>query len=104
MSVVTSFFPGRIRLRGEIFKDKDIVDAAMKAASGRSWIESIEHNPRTGSVLIEYDTEKVDPEKLRPMIPYLMEIRSKAMFYNPKYKERIIEFIGTASRKLDQLI
>lgn len=60
---VSSFFPGHIRLRGEMIKDKDIFEAFEKAASSHKAVSKIERNERTGSLCIEYDAKALPLSK-----------------------------------------
>ena len=60
---VSSFFPGHIRLRGEMIKDKDIFEAFKKAASSHKAVSKIERNEKTGSLCIEYDAEALPLSK-----------------------------------------
>ena len=64
--MITSFFPGRIRLRAPVFKDLNLVAKARSILAKSDAIKKIEHNPVTGSVLIEYYPSKVPMEKLLP--------------------------------------
>lgn len=52
--IVTSFFPGRIRLRANIFKDSEIYEKALSIlkSEDNDSIINIQHNQITGSVLI----------------------------------------------------
>ena len=65
--MITSFFPGRVRLRAPIFKETDLVEKARAILSKSDAVKNIETNPVTGSVLIEYNPAKVPMEKLLPM-------------------------------------
>lgn len=56
--IVSSFFPGRIRLRNDVFKDDDIFSALYSAVGSHSAVKKVERNERTGSVLVEYISEK----------------------------------------------
>ena len=51
--IVSSFFPGRIRLRNDVFKDDDIFSALYSAVGSHSAVKKVERNERTGSVLVE---------------------------------------------------
>lgn len=62
--MITSFFPGRIRLRAPVFKDTVLVERALSVIKKVPGFINIENNLVTGSVLIHYDPEKVPQEKL----------------------------------------
>ena len=62
--IVTSFIDGRVRLRHPALKDAATVDMAAGMLSGVDGVESVQSNPRTGSLLIFYDAEKLSREKL----------------------------------------
>ena len=68
--IVSSFFPGRIRLRNDVFKDDDIFSALYSAVGSHSAVKKVERNERTGSVLVEYISENLN----------FMEILQKLFF------------------------
>lgn len=72
---VSSFFPGHIRLRGEMIKDKDIFDAFEKAASSHKAVSKIERNERTGSLCIEYDANALPLSKFEIFKEDLPELK-----------------------------
>ena len=91
---VTSYFPGRIRLRAPFLKDQDIAGAMMDVVRASGLSDQLTYNPRTGSVLVEYCPERLpDPELLRPLIPSALELKDKLLFYSPRNKEMIISAI-----------
>ncbi len=61
---ITSFVDGRLRLRHPIFKDSHVADKVKELLENISGIESLKHNMRTGSLLIEYDSEILDQKSL----------------------------------------
>ena len=61
---ITSFVDGRVRLRHPALKDAataDLVCSVVRAVEG---ISAVQSNPRTGSLLIYYDVEKLSREQL----------------------------------------
>lgn len=80
--LVTSFFPGRIRLRAAIFKNEELCEKARKILSKSDAVKKIEHNPLTGSILLEYDIKKVPMEKLLPMQDFFMKLGKEAEHYD----------------------
>ncbi len=61
---VTSFVDGRIRLRHPILKDPQIVEQISSLLENVPGIESLQHNARTGSLLLEYDSDVLDNDTL----------------------------------------
>ncbi len=96
--MVTSFFPGRVRLRAPVFKDKLIVDTALKILRQSDAVKNVENNIKTGSVLLEYDPNRVPVEKLKPLVPFFMDLRQKALGFSgdevqrQKILEKLNEF------------
>ncbi len=76
--MITSFFPGRVRLRAPIFKESDLVEKARAILSKSEAVKKIETNPVTGSVLIEYSPAKVPMEKLLPMQDFFTNLACEA--------------------------
>jgi hypothetical protein len=58
--VITSSIPGRLRLRSEAFKDPDF---DLEDIAGCPGVESWVLNSLTGSLLVNYDPESLDPVK-----------------------------------------
>ncbi len=65
---VTSFIEGRVRLRHPIFKNMEVVTQVQELLQNMPGVESLTHNPRTGSLLLEYDPELLDQETLLAML------------------------------------
>ena len=80
--MITSFFPGRIRLRAPVFKQVDLAEKARKILLKFEAVKNIEHNPVTGSVLIEYDPDKVPMEKLLPMQDFFTQLANEAQNFD----------------------
>ncbi len=98
--IISSFFPGRIRLRNEVFKDDDIFSALYSAAGNHPSIKKIERNEKTGSVLIEYIPEELPMEKLLSLKNELLSLGKLAEFYSKKNKPEILEKIKEIKNKL----
>ena len=62
--IVTSFIDGRVRLRHPALRNAATADMVASMVSGVDGVESVQVNPRTGSLLIFYDAEKLSREKL----------------------------------------
>ncbi len=80
--LITSFFPGRVRLRAPIFKNEELCGKARSILSKSDAVKNIEHNPVTGSILLEYDIKKVPMEKLIPMQDFFMKLGKEAERYD----------------------
>lgn len=89
--IVTSFFPGRIRLREAVFKDPVIVEECLKILKTSDAVTNVQNNYTTGSILLEYDPDKVPMDKLEPLVPFLKELERLSHNYNGKNREIILE-------------
>ncbi|MBO5731277.1 MAG: hypothetical protein J6R67_08770 [Treponema sp.] len=95
---VTSFFSGRIRLRGEIFRDAEIAWALRQAVEWHPAVQEIQHNLRTGSVLICYDEKLLPMARIEALSAQLLELRDLCLHYAPRKKPVILERIAGISR------
>ena len=59
MGIVTSFIPGRIRLRHRMFRDDDIAGALIALFKASGIVTGVERNPETGSILITYRADVI---------------------------------------------
>ena len=65
--MITSFFPGRIRLRAPVFKDKILVEKAIQILKKFPALKNLEHNPLTGNRSTNQELEDwCKKEKLLP--------------------------------------
>ena len=80
--MITSFFPGRIRLRAPVFKESDLVAKAKEILKKSDAVKNVENNPVTGSVLIEYEPSKVPMEKLLPMQDFFTRLAACAQKFD----------------------
>lgn len=80
--IITSFFPGRVRLRAPVFKNDELCEKAKRILSKSDSVKKIEHNPLTGSILLEYDVKKVPMENLLPMQDFFMKLGKEAERYD----------------------
>lgn len=95
---ITSFFSGRIRLRGEIFRDLEIASALRKAVEWHPAVQEIQHNLRTGSVLISYDEKLLPMARIEALSSQLLELRDLCLHYSPRKKPVILEKIACISK------
>ena len=96
--MITSFFPGRVRLRAEVFKEADLVSKARTILEKSDAVKKIETNPVTGSVLIEYNPAKVPMEKLISMQEFFSCLAREAQKCNITDSSR-----RNISKMLDEL-
>ena len=61
---ITSFVDGRVRLRHPALKDAATAELVCSVVGAVDGITSVQSNPRTGSLLIFYDAEKLSREQL----------------------------------------
>jgi hypothetical protein len=57
--MIVSYTNSRVRLRHPDFKDPSLSLDGLRAVKG---VSKVDHNPRTGSVLVLFDQESLDPE------------------------------------------
>jgi hypothetical protein len=62
--LVIHHHPGRLRVRAEAFREGDAAARARAALDAEHGISQVSHNPRTGSLLIEYQPALADPEAI----------------------------------------
>ena len=85
---ISSFFPGRIRLRDAVLKDAEISAALRSAIEGHESVRNIEHNAVTGSVLIEYDPARLPTETLAALSDELLALKSLCARCHEKIHQR----------------
>ena len=96
-----NYFPGRLRFRDPILRDEEIRAAALDVVklicpdAEISWEES------TASILVLYPADKVNPEKLKPLVPLLLKIEPKIRFYTPKKKDAVLAGIGEIKNRVE---
>ncbi|MBR1536374.1 MAG: hypothetical protein IJ630_05500 [Treponema sp.] len=91
--MITSFFPGRVRLRAPVFKDAELVSKARSILLKSEAVKNIEHNPVTGSVLIEYHVAKVPMQKLLPMQAFFEKLALEAQNYDGTNRQKISDML-----------
>ena len=98
--MVTSFFPGRIRLRAPVFKESDLVEKAVGILRKFPALKNIENNLLTGSVLIEYEADKVPMDKLLSLRDFFMELAKEAERFDGTNRGKIIEMLDKLNKLL----
>ena len=89
--MITSFFPGRVRLRAEILKDVQVTEKALEILRGSDAVKHVENNYRIGSVLLEYFPEKVPMEKLSSMQDILKDLQKLATRYSAEKRPEVLQ-------------
>ena len=98
--MISSFFPGRIRLRDEVLKDVEISAALQDAIQEHEAVKKIEHNLKTGSVLIEYSVLKLPVQKLTSLKEELLLLQDMCAHYSNSTKPAILAKIAELKQKL----
>ena len=75
--VVSSLFPGRIRLRSLLLQDADICAALKTALEQQPAVHKVEYSTHTGSILIEYESDKLPIKKLHALKDELAELKQR---------------------------
>ena len=101
MSIVSSYFPGRIRFRAQILKDSVLVEALMESLKGHDEIKNLTYSPKTGSLLVEYDSDRLKPERLSFLLPELKRLQGKVLFYSDKNREELLKEIPILKEKIE---
>lgn len=97
---ISSFFPGRIRLRDNVLKDETISQAFRQAVEWHESIKNIDHNVRTGSVLIEYEPSLLPMEKLSALTSELLALKKLCERYNGTERQPILDKISQLRSRL----
>ena len=108
MGIVTSFIPGRIRLRSRIFRDDDIASAFTSLLDATEIVTGIERNANTGSFLVSYRAECIpSAENLirfaSTYMPQLARLKFRIMYYTPEDKSCILSAIKKAELALPEM-
>ena len=89
-----NYFPGRIRLRGKMLRDEDIRNAALEIAENINADQKIVWNEKTASILVTYDSNKIDEKKFTSLSPIIDRYKMKIAFYSEKNKPSILQMLG----------
>ena len=98
--VISSFFPGRIRLRDKVLKDAEISAALRDAIEWHEAVKNIEHNLVTGSVLIEYEVDKLPLPALTALTSELLGLKRLCDRYNGRDRKPILDKIAELKSEL----
>jgi hypothetical protein len=95
--------PGRLRVRAESFRDGDAVDPVRAALDMEPGITAVSHNPRTGSLLVEYQPGHAHVEAILARIAGAAGLDMPADDDRPRGKEPALVAID-AARELNDLV
>ncbi|MCR5612786.1 hypothetical protein [Treponema sp.] len=98
-----NFFPGRLRFRDPILRDEDIRNAALEVVHIICPEAEVSYKESNAGILAIYPSDAVNPDDLKPLIPYLLKIEPKVRFYSSAKKIDIltgIEDIKKAAEKI----
>ena len=95
--VVSSFFPGRIRLRSPLLQDADICAALKTALEQQPAVHKVEYSTHTGSILIEYESDKLPIKKLHALKDELAELKLLCEKQKPAVLKKIRSFAAQLS-------
>ena len=96
-----NFFPGRLRFRDPILRDEEIRTAALDVVKLICPDAEITWKESTASILVLYPADKVNPEKLKPLVPLLLKIEPKIRFYTPKKKDAVLAGIEEIKNRVE---
>ncbi len=104
MSIVSSYFPGRVRLRSPFLRDSDLRCAVIDAIEELGFSGTYKVNEDTGSVLVQYDPDQLTGniiEALRPMVNEMAKLRMKVEYYTPKDKAFLLSEIERLKKEAE---
>ena len=96
-----NYFPGRLRFRDPILRDEEIRAAALDVVKLICPDAEITWKESTASILVLYPADKVNPEKLKPLVPLLLKIEPKIRFYTPKKKDVVLAGIEEIKNRVE---
>ena len=71
-STIAYHSPGRLRLRHCLWREREALDAVIRAAGAIDGVDGLEPNPKAGSLVILYDPARLPPSgllaKLAPLL------------------------------------
>ncbi len=73
---IESFFPGRIRVRSQLFTKPGALERIQEEINGMDGIRDLNLNPRTGSLTVLYDSSIIDMDTLHRAKDRLEQLES----------------------------
>ena len=98
--IISSYFPGHIRIRDRILKDPDIAQALTALGTAQSYVHHLQINPTSCSILIEYDPQRLPIARIASMRDLLLHAKELCDFYTPRKKEEILQIIAQLGKEL----
>ena len=98
-----NYFPGRLRFRDPILRDKDIRTAALEVVKEICPEAEVTYKESTASILAVYPADNVNPDELKPLVPLLLKIEPKVRFYTPKKKDCILAEIAEIKSTVEKI-
>ena len=74
MSLLSSFIPGRFRLRSSLLQWEPAAQIVLKALQACPAVKNVDHNPATGSALVTYSPTQLSLSKAMSAAPLLDRI------------------------------
>ncbi|MBQ5382957.1 MAG: hypothetical protein IIU46_00740 [Treponema sp.] len=82
-------------------RDEEIRAAALDVVKLICPDAEITWKESTASILVLYPADKLNPEKLKPLVPLLLKIEPKIRFYTPKKKDAVLAGIGEIKNRVE---
>ena len=98
------YFPGRLRFRDHVLRDEDIRNAAITVVKKICPQAEITYTEKTSGILATYPIDSLDLKKLKPLIPFVLEIEPKIRFYTASKKEAVLDGIKKIENKVDEIL
>ena len=97
------YFPGRLRFRDHILRDVEIREAAIEVVKKICPDAQVTYTEKTSGILAVYPENCVKIEKLRPLVPLLLELEPKVRFYTPAKKQAVLDGIKKIENKVSEI-
>jgi len=94
---------GRLRFRDPILRDEELRCAATRVAKKICTVNDVDFNPRTSSVLVCYDKETLDENRLKALVPLAMKLNAKVKFYDESKKGEVLALIEAIEKKVESI-
>ncbi|CCG42442.1 HMA2 domain-containing protein [Magnetospirillum molischianum] len=78
MVAIASALPGRLRLRDAVWRSPARNEAIRSELAGWDGVDTVEGNPRGGSLLIRYDPARLTPAKIEAQLIERFDIATKS--------------------------
>jgi hypothetical protein len=94
--------PGRLRVRADAFREGDAPAKVLDALDAEPGIVSVSHNPRTGSLLVEYQPGLADSETILARIAEAAGLEMPSDEPPPPKKPALVAI--DAAREVNELV